>query len=336
MTESSHRLHYIEDAQLSYTRQRCGKGFRFLNAHGKVIPGDELRRIKSLVIPPAWTDVRMSPDPAAHIQAIGYDGKGRKQYIYHPEWIAENQEEKFERVITFGEVLPTIRQTISGHMRQHSLSRERVLATVVWLLDHTFIRVGNTQYAKENQSYGLTTLREKHVDIEGNTITFSFKGKSGAYHELNVTHPRVAKTIKQCIELPGYEVFKYLNEDQERQRIDSRDVNEYLQEISGESLSAKDFRTWGGTTLAGHTLYTLGDAESVAQLHTNIRTAVKDVSQHLGNTVPVCRKYYIHPQVIDTYSSNRLVRHFEKYLKSAEQSSSTLSPEEYATWTLLH
>lgn len=336
MTDSNPQLHYVDDSQLKFQRQRCGKGFRFLTSAGKIIAAEDLKRIKKLYIPPAWVDVRICPDRNGHIQAIGFDGKGRKQYVYHPDWVAESQGAKFERVITFGKVLPTIRETVAGHMRQHTLTRERVLATVVWLLDHTFVRVGNVQYAKENQSYGLTTLREKHVDIEGNTINFSFKGKSGVYHELNVTHPRVAKTIKQCIELPGYEVFKYLNEDGDRQMIDSKDVNEYLQELSGQSLSAKDFRTWGGTTLAGQVLYNLGEPETETTLQSNIRTAVKDVSAHLGNTVAVCRKYYIHPLIIDKYSNNTLVPNFARLLKEGEKADTLLSPEEYATWTMLH
>jgi len=336
MTESNPQLRYVDDASLKYQRQRCGKGFRFLTSAGRVIAAQDLKRIKKLYIPPAWVDVRICPDPNGHIQAIGFDAKGRKQYVYHPDWVAESQGQKFERVITFGEVLPTIRETVTGHMRQHALTRERVLATVVWLLDHTFIRVGNTQYARDNQSYGLTTLREKHVDIDGSKINFSFKGKSGVFHELNVTHPRVAKTLKQCIELPGYEVFKYLDEQNERQIIDSRDVNEYLQQLSGQSLSAKDFRTWGGTTLAGNVLYTMGEPETQIQLQTNIRSAVKNVSSHLGNTVAVCRKYYIHPLIIDKYSKNTLVSHFEKLLREGEKADTLLSPEEYATWTLLH
>lgn len=335
MTDMATQLHYVDDSKMNIVRQRCGKGFRFL-INGKVLPSAEVPRVKKLVIPPAWENVRICSDPLGHVQAFGFDAKGRKQYIYHPEWISENQEQKFDRVFKFGEVLPTVRETVSGHMRQHTLSRERVLATVVWLLDHTFIRVGNLQYAKENKSYGLTTLREKHVDIEGNTINFSFKGKSGVFHELNITHPRVAKTIKQCIELPGYEVFKYLDEQKERQVIDSRDVNEYLHQISGESFSAKDFRTWGGTTLAGQTLFSLGEPENKTQLESNIRSAVKVVSSHLGNTVAVCRKYYIHPTVIDEYSKNKLVQHFEQQLHAHPQPDTLLSPEEYATWTLLH
>lgn len=334
MIESS-QLHYVDDSRLTYVRQRSGRGFRFLTNTGKVLPSSEVLRVKKLVIPPAWTDVRICSDPNGHIQAVGFDAKGRKQYIYHQEWMLANQEQKFDRMSKLGEVLPTIRETVTGHMRQHTLTHDRVLATVVWLLDHTFIRIGNQQYAKENKSYGLTTLRQKHVDIEGNTISFSFKGKSGVYHELNVTHPRVAKTIRQCIELPGYEVFKYLDDDGERQVVDSRDVNEYLQQISGEAFSAKDFRTWGGTTLAGQTLYQLGDPESDTQLKKNVRTAVKDVSHHLGNTVNVCRKYYIHPLVIEEYSKKKLVSHFERLISDKLPDDIKLSPEEYATWMLI-
>ncbi|MFH2118662.1 MAG: DNA topoisomerase IB, partial [Candidatus Paceibacterota bacterium] len=244
-----------------------------------------------------------------------------------------NQKHKFDQMVRFGEILPTLRQTVAGHMRQHQLSKQRILATVVWLLEHTFIRVGNKTYEKENQSYGLTTLRNKHVAVRGDKIKFSFKGKSGVYHELDISHPRVAQTVKECIELPGYELFQYLDENQQRQRVDSRDVNEYLQELTGEALSAKDFRTWGGTTLAGDLFYQLDQEDQEKEQQQVITEVVEQVADHLGNTTQVCRKYYIHPKIITSYERGKLQPQFKKVY--ARYKSKGLSPGEKATWLLL-
>lgn len=331
-------LHYVSDKNLTWRRVRDGKKFHYLNRLGRPLSTKDAERVTALVIPPAWEDVHISPDQHGHIQATGLDEKGRKQYIYHPAWVEYNQKHKFDSLKKFGEVLPTLRGTVASHMRQHELTRERVLATVVWLLENTFIRVGNKEYAAENQSYGLTTMRTKHVDVEGSTITFSFKGKSNVYHELDIRHPRVAQTVKACIELPGYQIFKFI-ENGKRHSIDSAQVNEYLKEISGESLSAKDFRTWGGTILAGDTLFKIGEPNS--ELPTEkakedaIKQAVATVAEHLGNTTTVSRQYYIHPKVISSYERGILIPHFEK----TEQMKGTL-PEgldwhEYATWSLL-
>lgn len=327
-------IHYIPLEKLAWTRQKHGTGFRYLNESGKALSAEQIERVRKLVIPPAWADVHICPDECGHVQAIGVDAKGRKQYIYHPEWMAYNQEHKFDKIVRFGEVLPTLRNTIAGHMRQRTLTHDRVLATVIWLLEHTFIRVGNKEYVKDNNSYGLTTLRDKHVEVEGNTISFSFKGKSGIYHELDIRHPRVAKTVKQCIELPGYQLFQYIDEDGQRQDVDSRDVNEYLQQITGEALSAKDFRTWGGTTLAAQTFFEMGTPETEAAYKKAVVTAVKDVSQHLRNTVAVCRKYYIHPYIYESYQKDILVPHFKK-VERRTSAPAELSANEYATWTLI-
>ncbi len=306
-----------------------------LNRLGKPVSERDQDRVKKLVIPPAWVDVKISSDPHGHIQAIGTDGKGRKQYIYHPDWVEYNQRHKFDSLQKFGEVLPTLRETVSGHMRQHTLSYERVLATIVWLLEHTFIRVGNATYAKENQSYGLTTMRNKHVDVEGNTVRFSFKGKSHVYHELDITHPRVATTIKQCIELPGYQLFQYVDDEGKRHKVDSADVNAYLKEITGESLTAKDFRTWGGTTLAGDTLYRFGEPTEEQPVDKVLLQTVESVAEHLGNTTAVCRKYYIHPKIFSTYEKHLLVPHFAAVHKATKQVPAGLLPEEYAVLSLL-
>lgn len=328
-------IHYVSDQNFTWTRQfKRGKA-QYINRLSRPVPPKDQERIKKLVIPPAWTNVKISSDVDSHIQAVGIDGKGKKQYIYHPDWVAYNQRSKFESLQRFSEVLPALRETVAGHMRQHELTKERVLATMIWLLEHTFIRVGNKEYAKENQSYGLTTLRNKHVDVEGNSIKFSFKGKSNVYHELNIKHPRVAATIKKCIELPGYELFQYLDDDGNRRHIDSADVNQYLKDITGEDLSAKDFRTWGGTVLAGDTLYQLGEPTEEVPIEKVLIEAVKEVSRHLGNTVSVCRQYYIHPSIIKSYEKKLLVPHFDKIYKSSKSTPAGLTIEEYAAVSLL-
>lgn len=325
----------MSNSSLSWSRKLENDSFQFYNRLGKKIKADDAERIRKLMIPPAWTNVKICSDCNGHIQAIGMDAKGRKQYIYHPDWIEFNQKHKFDSLHRFGEILPTLRETINGHMRQHTLSRERILATVVWLLEHTFIRVGNKTYAKENQSYGLTTMRNKHVDVAGNTVSFSFKGKSNVYHELDIRHPRVASTIQQCIELPGYQLFQYVDDDGKRHAIDSADVNSYLKEVTGEDLSAKDFRTWGGTTLAGDTLYKLGSPTEEITAEKALVEAVKEVADHLGNTVAVCRKYYIHPRVIESYEKDTLVPYFEKIYSSNKKTPEGLTLEEFALLSLL-
>lgn len=329
-------LRYVSDSNLTWTRQKSGNGFRFLNSRKKRLGKADEMRVRSLVIPPAWRRVRISPDKNGHILATGLDDKGRKQYIYHPDWIAYNQQAKFDFMLKFGEILPTIRQTTGEHMRHRTLTRERILATIVWLLEHTFIRVGNRAYAKENQSYGLTTMRNKHVEVEGNTVSFSFKGKSNVYHELDVRHPRVATTIRQCIELPGYELFQYLDEGGDRHTVDSADVNTYLKEISGEDLSAKDFRTWGGTTIASRTLYEMGEPNDELPLEKVITQAVETVSEHLGNTPAVCRQYYIHPKILQSYEQARLAPHFHRVYRASHRVPDGLTPEEHATLFILN
>lgn len=246
MKKNGNGLRYVSDKGLTWSRRRVGRGFWYFNKSGNPLKPEEVEKVDGLKIPPAWKDVRVCPSDSGHIQAIGYDDKGRKQYIYHPDWIALQQQNKFEGMIRFGEILPKLRRTVYRHMLHEDLSRKRILATVVWLLQNTFIRVGNKAYVRENESHGLTTLRGKHVKVRGNKVKFNFKGKSGVYHELDVDHPRVAKTVKKCIELPGYEIFQYVDEEQNKRVVDSRDVNEYLQGIAGEEMSAKDFRTWGG------------------------------------------------------------------------------------------
>lgn len=328
------RIHYRKDNERTIHRTKRGDSFAYTK-NGKPVSKITKNRIANLVIPPAWSDVVISPDPLDYIQAIGIDAKGRKQYIYHPDWVKKNQEYKFDQLVAFGEKLPTLRKVVKSHMQQKSLTQDRVIATVVWLLEHTFIRVGNVEYAKENQSYGLTTMREKHVDIKGNTITFSFEGKSGVFHELDVTNKEVAKTIKECIELPGYELFQYIDEDNQKRVVDSQDVNDYLQTHTGSDFSAKDFRTWGASVLAGDSFFRLGSPKSPDDLKTNIATVIEKVSKHLGNTKKVCRTYYIHPVIIESYEKDILVPHFEMSMSKKSRNKLSLTPEEYATWSLI-
>jgi len=328
-------LIYIPDKALVWKRVGKGPQARYLNRLSKPLKSTDHERIKKLAIPPAWTDVRLSPKKNSHILAVGYDAKGRKQYIYHPLWTAHNQQNKFDSLKKFAEILPTLRETVAVHMRQHDLNRERILATVVWLLEHTFIRIGNKTYAKENQSYGLTTMRTKHVDVRGQKVSFRFKGKSHVYHELDISHPRIAATIKQCIELPGYQLFKYLDEDDYWWPIDSADVNNYLKQVTGESLSAKDFRTWGGTTLAGHKFYQQSQFKSELPPEKIVSQVVQEVAEHLGNTPAVCRQYYIHPKVISSFEQERLMTHFAKVYEASSHIPKGLTKEEYATLGLL-
>lgn len=328
-------IRYVSEKSFTWSRKKVGDKFQILNRLKQPVPPREAERVLKLGIPPAWVEVRICADKNGHIQATGTDAKGRRQYIYHPEWIKYTQKSKFDSLQRFGEILPTLRETVSGHMRQHTLTRQRILATIVWLLEHTFIRIGNEEYARDNQSYGLTTLRNKHVDVEGGTVKFSFKGKSHVFHELGISHPRVAKTIKQCIELPGYRLFQYLDEENNRHKVDSADVNQYLKEITGESLSAKEFRTWGGTTLAGEKLFELGSPCEDLTCEKALNRAVEMVSKHLGNTKTVCRKYYIHPKIITSYEKDVLVPHFAEFYKENRKVPDGLTRREFATLQLL-
>lgn len=327
-------VHVGKESGRTIRRVKKGSGFHY-HKKGRPVSQKTLGRISKLSIPPAWVEVIISADPKDYIQAIGIDAKGRKQYIYHPEWVKKNQEHKFDSMVAFGERLPDLRDAVSGHMKEKTLNRDRILATIVWLLENTFIRVGNKAYARDNESYGLTTMRNKHVGVQGNTVSFSFRGKSGVYHEHDVTHPHVAKTIRACIDLPGYELFQYLDDDGERRVVDSADVNDYLRTHSGADFSAKDFRTWGGSVLAGDCLYHKGGAENDRNLKSHIGETVKEVSSHLGNTKKVCRTYYIHPTVISSYEDGVLVPHFERVYKKKSSKKLRLSPEEYATWSLI-
>jgi DNA topoisomerase-1 len=295
-------LRYVCDAGPAITRRRAGKGFVYLDAKGKrVSSADTLRRIRSLVIPPAWTNVWICAATNGHIQATGRDAKGRKQYKYHAEYREAREQSKYEHLFAFAAALPTIRAKVAEHMSLRGLPREKVLATVVHLLERTLIRVGNDEYAKNNQSYGLTTLRSDHVEVDGSEVRFQFVGKSGKQWSLAMRDRRVARIVRACQELPGQDLLQYFDEDKELHAVSSGDVNAYLREITGGDITAKDFRTWAGTMLMARYLSIAGPVTSATQAKRTMSAAVKKVAAALGNTAAVCRKSYIHPAISDTY-----------------------------------
>jgi DNA topoisomerase-1 len=294
------RLRYVNDDDPGITRRRAGRGFSYRDPDGaRITDAAETRRIAALAIPPAWTDVWISPNPNGHILATGRDAKGRKQYRYHPRWRAIRDGSKYERTLEFAKVLPRIRARVREDLARPGLPREKVLATVVQLLETTLIRVGNDEYAKANRSYGLTTLRDKHVDITGTRVRFSFRGKSGKDHEVGLRDRRLARIIKRCEELPGERLFQYLDESGTRQPIESSDVNDYIREAAGDDFTAKDFRTWMGTVLAAEALQAVREFDSEAAGRKHVVAAIEQVAKTLGNTAAVCRKCYVHPAVLD-------------------------------------
>jgi DNA topoisomerase-1 len=302
-------LRYTSDSRPGIQRVRRGSSFKYLTANGRLLrDATELRRIKSLVIPPAWTDVWISPDPRGHLQATGRDARGRKQYRYHPKWREVRDETKYDRLIGFATKLPAIRKRTSAHLRNGGLTREKVLAAVVQLLEKTLIRVGNDEYAKANQSFGLTTLRDGHVDVKGGRLRFSFRGKSGVAHDIKLDDRRLARTIRACRDIPGYELFQYYDEHGDRHAVGSDEVNAYLKEITGEDYTSKDFRTWAGTVLAAETLKAFEAFGSDAEAKRNIVRAVESVAKRLGNTKAVCRKCYIHPAILDAYVDRSMLK----------------------------
>ncbi|MEO8724772.1 MAG: DNA topoisomerase IB [Acidobacteriaceae bacterium] len=306
-------LRYVSDTQPGILRNRRGKGFRYIGVDGAAVRDAEtLARIKSLVIPPAWVDVWICPNPRGHLQATGRDARGRKQSKYHPRWREVRDETKYERMISFGATLPTIRERVEQDLAIPGLPRQKVLATIVRLMETTLIRVGNVEYARENGSYGLTTMRGRHVQIDGSTVTFKFQGKSGIRHTIDIHDRRIARIVQRCQDIPGYELFQYVDGDGEHHTVDSADVNDYLREISNQNFTAKDFRTWAGTVLACMALAELAAFDSDTQAKKNIVQAIKSVAARLGNTPSVCRKCYVHPAVLECYLSGAMVEIFRQ------------------------
>jgi DNA topoisomerase-1 len=336
--ESAHAagLRYVSDCSPGIHRRRAGAGFVYLSSTKQLIRDTStLNRIRSLAIPPAWKDVWICPDPNGHLQATGFDARGRKQYRYHPRWREVRDETKYDRMIAFAQALPSIRQRVERDLSLPGLQRNKVLAAIVRLLDTTFIRVGNDEYAKENHSFGLTTMRNEHANVQGSTIHFQFRGKSGIHHAIDLSEPRLARIVRRCQDLPGYELFAYIDENGQVHDVGSADVNDYLREITGQDFTAKHFRTWHGTVLAAMALKEYQAFTSQRQAKRNVVRAVESVAERLGNTPAVCRKCYVHPIVLDTYLDGSLVNSLKRRISHLNGSDSPLPPEEAAILRLL-
>ena len=330
-------LRYVNDTRPGISRKGSPGAFAYVDAAGAPVTDEAtLARIKSLVIPPAWTEVWICAQANGHLQATGRDAKGRKQYRYHPRWRHLRDEVKYERMLNFGKALPAIRRHVDAALKLNGLPREKVLATVVYLLELTMMRIGNEEYARANKSFGLTTLRNRHVQIDGKAVAFRFRGKSGVFHNVKVEDRRLARIIQRTRELPGQELFQYLDEDGEPHSIDSADVNEYLREITGEDYTAKDFRTWSGTVLAALALQEFEKFDSEAQAKKNIVRAIESVAEKLGNTPSICRKCYVHPAIIDAYLEGTVLEALRSRTeKELVEELHALQPEEAAVLAML-
>ena len=330
-------LRYVTDTRPGIRRERVGDDFRYIGVDGQPIQDQPtLDRINALGIPPAYTDVWICPIKNGHLQATGRDARGRKQYRYHTRWRETRDETKYGRMLLFGEALPRIRERVAQDLSLPGMPREKVLATVVRLLETTMIRIGNEEYARQNDSYGLTTMRNEHVDVEGSTVRFHFRGKSGKEHDITLRDRRLARIVKRCQDLPGHELFEYIDEENQPHTIGSDDVNAYLQEITGEHFTAKDFRTWAGTVLCALSLKETETADSETAAKKNVVAAIKSVSERLGNTPAVCRKCYVHPAVIDSYLEGTMIEALGQYV--AEETKDTphaLTAEESAVLAFL-
>lgn len=332
-------LRYVHDDRPGIRREgdRERGSFRYISAKGEPVDDEAtLGRIKSLVIPPAWTDVWICPQANGHLQATGRDARGRKQYRYHPNWRSVRDDAKYERMINFGHALPLIRAEVDRALKLPGLPREKVLATIVYLLEATMMRVGNEEYARTNKSFGLTTLRNRHVKVDGSDVEFRFRGKSGVYHKIHVHDRRLARIIRNARELPGQELFQYIDEDGATHSVDSSDVNDYLRGITGEDYTAKDFRTWSGTVLAALALQEFEKFDSDTQARKNVVRAIESVAAKLGNTPSVCRKCYVHPAVLDAYMDGAVLEALrERTEQELTEELHALQPEEAAVLALL-
>jgi DNA topoisomerase-1 len=330
-------LRYVSDGSPGIRRVRAGKGFRYVGPDGRPVRDEEtLRRIRSLAIPPAWTEVWICPLPHGHLQATGRDARGRKQHRYHPRWREVRDETKYHRMVAFARALPRLRARTARHLALPGLPREKVLATVVRLLETTLIRVGNEEYARRNHHFGLTTLRDGHADVTGGKVTFHFRGKSGIKHEIDVNDRHLARIVQGCQDLPGQELFQWVDGNGTQHVVDSADVNAYLREVSGQDFTAKDFRTWAGTVLAARALQEFEAFDSQTQAKHNVVRAIEAVAKRLGNTRAVCRKCYVHPAVIDAYLDGSLLETLSRRVEAEIKGSlGKLRPEEAAVLALL-
>jgi DNA topoisomerase-1 len=327
------RLRHTSDRRPGFQRKRRGTGFRYFTAEGKPVSRADMKRIRELAIPPAWEQVWICPHPNGHLQVTGRDAKGRKQYLYHAQWHAIRKETKFHRLTEFGQALPRIRRRVRRDLRLRGLPREKVVAVVVRLLERTHIRVGNPEYADENQSFGLSTMRNRHVQVRGQRLQFRFRGKSGKFHEIDLANKRLARIVKRCQDLPGYELFQYIDPEGEIRDVTSENVNDYLRTIAGEEFSAKDFRTWAGTTLAAKILQHRDVDDNTKPTESALVKAIDEVAAALGNTRAVCRKYYIHPAIMDAYLRGVLTQSFTD--QSPRVTRTGLSSEEAGVLRLL-
>ena len=330
-------LRYVGDHQPGIARQGKPGKFHYLDADGQKLDDDDtLARIKALAIPPAWTDVWICARANGHVQATGRDARGRKQYRYHARWRQVRDEAKYERMLSFGRALPAIRQAVDAGMKLPGMPREKVLATIVHLLELTMMRIGNEEYARTNKSFGLTTLRTRHVKVAGSGVEFHFRGKSGVHHDIKLSDRRLARVLQTIRDLPGQELFQYLDEDGQRHGVDSGDVNDYLREITGEDYTAKDFRTWSGTLLAALALEEFEKVDSEAQAKKNIVQAIESVAKKLGNTPSICRKCYVHPAVLDSYLDGSLLEGLKtRAQQELKEDLHALAPEEAPVLALL-
>ncbi len=318
------------------SRKRAGDSFIYIGVDGKKLEDEQhLERIRSLVLPPAWENVWICPSPIGHLQAVGVDARGRKQYRYHPRYREVRNETKFRKMLEFSRALPKIRKHVDHDLARTGLPREKVLATVVRLLETTFIRIGNVEYARDNESFGLTTLRNRHVQLDGATVKFHFRGKSGQNHDIKLQDRRVARIVRQCQDLPGFELFQYVDETGSRHTIDSCDVNAYLQEITGSEFTAKDFRTWAGTVQSALALAQIGEYSSDSECKRNIVAAIKYTAQRLGNKPATCRKYYIHPTVLESYTDGTLLQFVKPSEEDFIPTETSLHPEELCVVKLI-
>jgi DNA topoisomerase-1 len=301
-------LQYVSDDCPGYTRKPRNGEFEYLDTQGKRIRDEQrILRLKRLAIPPAWTDVWICPSSTGHVQATGRDARRRKQYRYHERWRELRDENKFDRLTDFAKALPKIRRRVAKDLKLRGLPREKVLATVVRLLERTFIRIGNEEYARENKSFGLTTIKNRHVTVRGPHLRFRFRGKSGRQHEVDITDRRIAKIVSKCQDLPGQDLFQYVSDDGESRNVTSQDVNDYLREITNENFTAKDFRTWAGTLLTAIALNAQDEFETKKQAKANLKTAISAVARLLGNTPAICRKCYVHPAIVEAYLHGRQI-----------------------------
>lgn len=330
-------LQYVSDSDAGLRRVNRGQGFSYLDATGsQVHDKDVLDRIASLAIPPAWTDVWICASSRGHLQATGRDERGRKQYRYHRRWREVRDEAKYDRLIAFGHALPTIRARTSADIALRGLPRAKVLAVVIQLLEGTLIRIGNEEYARENHSFGLTTMRTRHVDVDGSQVTFEFNGKSGKKHAVGIHDRRIARVVSSMRELPGQELFQYVDHDGARHSISSDDVNDYLKHVTGDEFTAKDFRTWAGTVLAARELSERGVCADDRKVTANIVSAIESVAKRLGNTPAICRKCYVHPAVIDAYRDGSMAETLASHAKQhLEKPLNQLEPEEATVMLIL-